>query len=143
LKHIYECLRIGELKKTSALIKEYFPVHASYTPVNSKDKQGEKQGLELKILKLRTQWNEFILSRTKRENFFRSQFHIQYDQEFLGYLLVKVTEIFDLISAHLPLTQIEEVTFFFLFYNLSLKLFDLNSKIRFKWRINFKFDSRS
>jgi hypothetical protein len=76
---------------------------------NFKNKQSDKQCLELKILKLRTQWNEFILNKTKRDNFFRTQFHIQYDQEFLGYLLVKVTDIFDLITSHLPLTRIEEV----------------------------------
>ena len=33
----------------------------------------------------------------------------KYDEEFLSYLLIKINEIIDIINAHLPLTQIEEV----------------------------------
>ena len=33
-KHIYETMRVGDLKKTSNLIKEYFPSNYDYTELN-------------------------------------------------------------------------------------------------------------
>ncbi len=65
--------------------------------------------MDLKILKLRTQWNEFIINKTKKDHFFEKQFHIQYDEEFLGYLLLKINEIIQIIEKYLPPTQIEQV----------------------------------
>jgi hypothetical protein len=66
--------------------------------------------LEFKVLKLRSEWNELMLSKTKRDLFFKNQFHLQYDDEFLNFLLKKVNLIIDVINNELPLTQIEEVS---------------------------------
>ena len=70
--------------------------------------------MEFKVLKLRSEWNELILSKTKRDLFFKNQFHLQYDDEFLNFLLKKVNLIIDVINNELPLTQIEEVSISFL-----------------------------
>lgn len=68
-----------------------------------------KSTLEYKILKLRSEWNELILNKNKREHFFKSQFHLQYDEHFLSFLLKKVILVIDAINQELPPTQIEEV----------------------------------
>ncbi len=68
-----------------------------------------KSTLEFKILKLRSEWNQLILNKTKREIFFEKNFLKQYDDEFLSFLLKKVNGIIDVINAELPPTQIEEV----------------------------------
>jgi hypothetical protein len=36
IKHIFECLRSGDLKRTSNLIKEYFPSHILNSPPSDK-----------------------------------------------------------------------------------------------------------
>jgi hypothetical protein len=76
--------------------------------------KSSKTNFELKILKLRTTWNELILSKNKRDTFFQQQFQIQYDDKFLKFLLFKSIEIIESINAHLPMTKIEEVYFQFL-----------------------------
>jgi hypothetical protein len=110
--HIFETLKREDLKKASCLIKEYFPSNFDYNVLNSPNKnksQNIKNYFGFKILKLRTTWNELILNRTKRENFFKTQFHLQYDDKFLKFLLVKSNDIIDFINAHLPMTQLERV----------------------------------
>lgn len=108
-------MRNGDLKKTSSLIKEYFPLNGTSDSAsqNSDDAQKEKEktskSFELKILKLRLQWNELILSKSKRSIFFEKQFHVQYDDEFLNFLFNKTLIIIETINNYLPLTQIDQV----------------------------------
>ena len=71
--------------------------------------KGGKSSLEFKILKLRSEWNELIINKAKREFFFENQFKVQYDDEFLRFLLYKTSLIVQRINAELPPTQIEEV----------------------------------
>ena len=63
----------------------------------------------MKILTLRSEWNELLLSKSKRDAFFESQFAQRYDNRFFDFLLAKVTSIFDVINEKLPITQLEEV----------------------------------
>jgi hypothetical protein len=75
-----------------------------------KDKRKISQNnFGLKILKLRTHWNELILNRSKRENFFKHQFQVQYDDTFLKFLYIKTNDIIEFINNYLPITQLEEV----------------------------------
>ncbi len=63
----------------------------------------------MKILTLRSEWNELILSKSKRDAFFETQFPQRYDAKFFDFLLLKVTLIIEVINQHLPATQLEAV----------------------------------
>lgn len=108
---IYDNLRNGDLKKTSKLIKKYFPKEKSMitNSVSSENIKQRKSSLEVQIIKLRSEWNELLLNKNKRETFFKKQFKVQYDENFFNFLILKVNSIFTIINSILPLTQIEEV----------------------------------
>ncbi len=77
--------------------------------INIKQTKKKKNSLEVKILTLRSEWNELILSKSKRETFFETQFPQRYDAKFFDFLLLKVNLIFEVINQNLPPTQLEEV----------------------------------
>lgn len=69
----------------------------------------KKSTREVQILKLRSEWNELLLNKSKRDAFFETKFKAQYDDNFFEFLLVKTNAIIDVINAKLPMTQLEEV----------------------------------
>ncbi len=64
---------------------------------------------EVQILKLRSEWNELLLNKSKRIQFFETKFKDLYDERFFGTLLNKTNLIIDAVNDRLPLTQLEEV----------------------------------
>ena len=78
--------------------------------IQKENDNASKTNFELKILKLRMQWNELILNKAKRNLFFEKQFHVQYDHEFLNFLFNKTLVIIEHINSYLPETQIDQVS---------------------------------
>lgn len=99
--YILDMLRSKQFNMAKYIIKEYFP---------EQDECAETIKINKKILKLRLQWNEMILNEKMRLNYFEKIFHIEYDEAFLKFLLTKIMIIIDTVNAHLPPTQIEQVS---------------------------------
>lgn len=120
-KHIYECLRNGDLKKACFFIKEYFPLDNK--PIlespTQKSSNGQKD-FEFKILKKRSHWNELILDRNQRDIYFKNEFNIQYNNNFFAFLILKINEIITIFNSHLPNTIIDQVRISFLINSQNL-----------------------